>query len=81
MAAPRRRLSTAKWLSHYFLESDQGAKNRDALLEKFEQAYPNQNIDSNNDPINIMCLDGGGTRGKSLCGHESKYGNIVSKNY
>ena len=69
-AAKKRFASVSQWT--HLMHSNKGKSNHANVLETFEESYMNlvladgdniADIDPNAEPINILCLDGGGMKG------------------
>ena len=55
------RISTFHWIKHLFNMED----NHKKILEEFESSYDlSDDIDLEAPPVNIICFDGGGLKGK-----------------
>ena len=53
--------STIPWMNQY----NQRYNSHERILQRFERSYDqSSDIDPEAEPVNILCLDGGGMKGK-----------------
>lgn len=55
----RRKSNIIPWLN----TARKWKSNRDEIISRFEETYSTYTVDSTADPINILCIDGGGMKG------------------
>ena len=56
------RVSTLQWVK----QLSSSRQNHETVLKRFERDYDqlSSNIDPNADPVNVLCIGGGGMKGK-----------------